>query len=220
MSLLKPFEGIFVVAEKVSPFLRTTNNIAIRPFPIWRPNLVSQPYCSYYYINPQARASLFLRLLEEVDSESMPGNLPWMWWHATFNCVIGLGLLTFPLWHVCTYTHTSAREHTDTQKLADRGGRIGRVSGWSGLASKIDPRICGKVDGKGFVWADNKDDQGTGKLEDFKAMLLLKNFGTCANTHTHTHTFAHTNCLLFGATAKWSVSFKVGAFKWRPASLW
>lgn len=55
---------------------------------------------------------------------------------------------------------------------------------------------------------------GGKESEQCRVQLLFE-----ISAHMHRHTLAPTHQLLFGAAAKWSVSFKVGAFKWRPVSL-
>ena len=85
------------------------------------PNLVPQSYCSYYYINPQGEAPLFLHLPEEAGSKSVPDNLPCAkWWHATFNCVKVLCLLTFFFHADPTHTHT----YTHRSWQMEVGGKV------------------------------------------------------------------------------------------------
>lgn len=52
------------------------------------------------------------------------------------------------------------------------------------------------------------------EVRGMQSVAFVRKFQhTCRDTKSHTH------CILFGAAAKWSVSFKLGTLKWRPVSL-
>ncbi len=144
--------------------------------------------------------SLFLYLPEDVDSRSMPDNLPRAtWWHDTFNCVTVLCLLT---------SDTFLRTHTQVGRW--RWAERSRLTVEWSVTSKIGVRIYSDVRRKGFLCGEHKKDQGTEKLEECRVWLLLENFGT----HTHTHTHTHTDTVLCLAPLPSGVSVS----KWEPLS--
>ena len=128
-----------------------------------------------------------------------------MRWRATFNCVIELCLLTFSaLTPTHTLTHTLAQ--LGRWRWAERSHHKGKC--WT--TSKIDMRIYGCADGKGFLCGGKQQDQSTRKLQECRSFCGLF-WKMSTHTHTNTHTHTHAFCLA-------QLPSGVSVSKWEPLS--
>lgn len=144
-------------------------------------------------------------LQEGEGSKSLPDNLPCaVWWHATFNWVIVLCLLTFS---ALTRFHVHVRSHASWQRVVCGRGHV------------LEQSRNFKNRHRNWQWSGQKWLSESSFLARTRSIKVQRRWsdaehGFCweisANAHVNTR---------FGLAPLPSVSFKVGAFKWRPVSL-